>query len=101
MINDRDFRYALLGTSSISVLGYYIYAFPPDTSVHIAILFTIIALTVFSWTYYIVPVRRIAFLTTGFVVTFLLLRILKLHHPIYILLLLSTIVSLELIRNKR
>lgn len=97
----RDFRFALLGISGLSALGYFIHTFVPDTPLQILIFFALVAMTVFGWTLYLIPKRRVAWLTTSIVLLFLLLRLFHLRHPLYIVLLLSFFISLEVLRNKR
>lgn len=98
---DRDFRWALVGVSGISILGYFIHSFTPDTPLLISLFFAIIAMTTFGWMFFIIPVKRVAILTTIFVFLFLFLRLINLRHPLYVVLLAVFFISLEVIRHKR
>ncbi|MEK7577327.1 MAG: hypothetical protein AAB492_01745 [Patescibacteria group bacterium] len=101
MKNERDFRGALVGISGLSALGYLIHTFIPDTPLLIGLFFVLIGITVYGWMLFISQAIRIALLTTIYVLIFFLLQLMHLRHPLYTLLLLTFIISLEVIHRKR
>ncbi len=91
----------VLGISGISAMGWYTNSYQPDTTLKIAIFFFLFFGTSFSITHFIFSNVRRAFLLSCFLTIFLLLRLLSLHEPIYIILLLASLASLELLFSKR
>lgn len=90
---NRDFRWALLGISALSGLGYVISTYTPDTPLLIFIFLFLLAIATYSWSLFIIPNNRIALLATLFVVALLLLRLFHLRHPLYAVLLLASLIA--------
>lgn len=90
--------YSILG---ISILGWLTNAFAPDQRLIFILFFFIIFFTCLSLCLYLFNnVRRSVLLSLG-IIAFLLLRFLQLRHPLYLVLLLASLISLELYFQNR
>lgn len=89
------------GIFGVSLLGWFTNSFDPNGRLILLGFFSLIfSTTVVFGLFLLNNVRRSMLLGLGFT-TFLLLRYLHLHHPLYLVLLLASLISLELYFQKR
>ena len=98
---ERDFRLALLGISGLSGLGYLVRTASPDAWWLIVLFFLLVSVTVYGWMQFVFVSSRLSLTTTLYVCVCLILRLFHLRHPLYAILLLLFMVSLEVMRRKR
>lgn len=89
------------GIVGLSVLGWFMHTFAPNSLLLLFFFFTIVGCSAFTLTFFILNNVRRASLITLFVIGIFFLRLLGLRSPIYLLLLLASLVSLELYLRKR
>lgn len=100
-LRSRNILWLFVAIVFVSLLAWFTNSFSPQTNTVIIIFFLILAGGVFSLFMYLLKnTRRSFFITVAFLV-FLLLRYLHLREYLYILLLVATIISLELVYRKR
>lgn len=87
----------IITISGLSILGWFVNTYPPNSFLRIAIFFLLIGATTFFTSLYLLKiVRRAALLTLG-VVIWLLLRFLDLRDWYYPALLLPILISLDIL----
>lgn len=91
----------IAGISGLSLLGWFINTFTPDTVFKIAFFFFIIGATTFFCSLFIFKILRRAVLITLGVVVWLLLRMLGLRDWYYPVLLIPILISLEVLFQNR
>lgn len=98
---NRNPLYLIVGVFGVSTLAWFINAYPPDKPFRIVIFLGLIGFSsTFLSLFLFKNVRRAILLSSGLTV-FLLLRYLGLREPLYLILLLASLVSLELSLRKR
>lgn len=90
----------VIGIVGISAIGWLINSYTPN-GYAITGFFFVLFVTAATLAFFITNNKRRAFLLSGAVVAFFLLRILKLREPIYLLLLVASLLSLEVYLKKR
>ncbi len=94
---ERNPWWLIFGISGISILAWFVNTYPPDTIAQIATALLLFFTMISSLSYFLLNnVRRALLLSLGLSV-FILLRILQLREPIYPVLLLTSVLSLELL----
>ncbi len=94
-------RLLILGISGVSLLGWFVNTYTPDSLFRLVLFFLIIAATVFFTSlFFLKIVRRAALVTLG-VGIWLFLRLLGLREIWYLLLLIPCLISLEILLRKR
>ena len=97
----RNAWWLIVGISGLSILGWFINTFPPDSFETISLFFLIIAATTFfSFLFVFKIVRRATLVTLG-VMVWLLLRLVGLRDWYYPVLLIPVLVSLEILFQSR
>ncbi len=97
----RNIGSLAFGLVGFAVLGWFIITFEPTSWQKIAVFFFILFLSsIFVSQYLLKNTRRALLISVGLTV-FLLLRLLNLREPIYLILLITTIASLEVLFQKR
>ncbi len=97
----RNSWWLFIGIIGVSALGWFINSFSPDTIIIRGIFFAIIFATITSLSLYTLNnVRRSLLIGLG-IPAFFLLRYLGLREPIYLILLIASLASLELFFQKR
>ena len=97
----RNVWWLVVGISGLSLLGWFINTFGPNSFFVTLMFFLIIFFTNICFSLFILNnVRRAILLSLG-VILFFFLRLLNLREPFYIILLLASIVSLELYLRKQ
>jgi len=99
----RVFRlnFFLSGLTGVSILAWFFNTIPPKEGSAITIAIILITATLFCFLYsFLKNVRRCVLWSSG-VGVFFTLRAIGLHDPLYILLLLAVLVSLEYAVSKR
>jgi hypothetical protein len=89
------------GVSAFCALAALISIMPPGNPWITVLFFIIVAFGTYALTLYIVIHGKRALLITVGVVIFLLLRLVGLRNPLYVILLVASLASLELMRTKR
>lgn len=89
------------GIVGLSLLGWFTHTFAPNSLLLLLFFFVIVGCITFALAYFIINNVRRAFLVALFCSGTLLLRFLNLRSPMYFLLLLASLVSLELYLRKR
>lgn len=97
----RNIWYLILGISGLSVLGWFVNTFTPDSFGEISLFFVIIAATTFFTSLFLLKIVRRAILVTLGIVVWLLLRLLGLRDWYYPVLLLPILISLEILLRTR
>lgn len=98
---ERNLLWLILGISGISILAWFGNTYPPDTMVKIATALLLFFTMISSMSYFLLNNVRHALLLSLGLSIFLILRILQLREPIYPILLLVSVLSLELLfQNK-
>ena len=97
----RSVWWLVLGITSFSVFAWFVNSFEPISASKLALFFILICVSSF-WTllYLFNNVRRSVLLSLG-ATTYLLLRYLNLREPLYLILLLACLTSLELLLSKK
>jgi hypothetical protein len=90
-----------IGISGLSVLGWFINSYSPDSFLMITLFFLIIAVTVFFFSLFLLKIVRRSLLVTLGVAIWFLLRLLGLRDWYYPALLIPIIISLEILFGKR
>lgn len=99
--HERNIWWLLLGICGLSGLAWFANTFSPDSALKIVEFLLILAVSAFLLAQYLLNnVRRATLLSIG-LTTIFILRFLGLRDPIYIILLLATLASLELLLSKR
>lgn len=94
-------RHLIIGISGISLLGWFVNSFSPDSVWMIALFFVILcASTFFISLFFLKKVSRAAILTLG-VAVWLALRFLGLRELYYPILLIPILISLEILLQNR
>lgn len=97
----RNIWWLILGISGLSVLGWFINTYQPDSVEMVALFFLIItAITFFSSLFIFKIVRRAVLIIAG-VIVWLLLRLVGLRDWYYPVLLIPVLISLEILFQKR
>lgn len=91
----------ILAISGLSILGWFVNTFTPDTFFRMAFFFLIAAITTFFFSLSILKIVRRAVLVALGVVILLLLRFLGLRDWYYPILLIPVLISLEILLQKR
>lgn len=86
---------------SFSALAWLVNTYPPQQLAHRIIFFLIVFLSVFFLFFYLLKRLRWALLISTGIATFLWLRLMNLHEPLYVVLLIASLVSLEVFFRKR
>ena len=89
------------GISGLSVLGWFVNTYQPNSFIHMLLFFAILSVTVFFSSLFLLKIVRRAILVTLGVVIWLLLRFLGLRDWYYPVLLIPVLVSLEMLFQKR
>jgi len=97
----RNIWWLILGISGLSVLGWFINTFSPDSVQMITLFFVIIAATAFFSSLFVFKIVRRAVLVTMGVVVWLVLRLVGLRDWYYPILLIPILISLEILLEKR
>ena len=97
----RSIWWLVLGITSFSVFAWFINSYEPNSWKLFVIFFVLISVSS-CWTllYCLNNVRRAILLSLG-LTTYLILRSLNLREPLYLILLLACLTSLELLLTKR
>lgn len=90
----------IAGVAGISTIAWFVNTYAPF-GVFLGAFFLILFVTVSAFAFSITNNLRWTLLSAGGVVGFFLLRMLELREPIYLVLLLSSLLSLEVYLNKR
>ncbi len=94
-------RSIIIAISGVSLLGWFVNTFTPDTILRLVLFFLIVAvITFFSSLFVLKNVRRASLVTLG-VVIWLMLRLFGLREIWYVLLLIPCLISLEILLQKR
>lgn len=97
----RNSWWLFIGLIGTSVLGWFTNTFAPQTIVIRILFFFIVLATVTSLSLYLLNnVRRSLWMGLG-ITGFLLLRYLGLREPLYVVLLIASLISLEVFFQKR
>jgi hypothetical protein len=91
----------ILGISGLSLLGWFINTFTPDSFWVIALFFLIVGATTYFCSLFIFKIVRRAVLITLGVVVWLLLRFVGLRDWYYPVLLVPVLISLEVLFKNR
>lgn len=83
------------GLTGFFLLAAYINVFVPNALPPLILFFLILYLSLYLVTFYLIPHTRHALLITTGVVLYLGLRFLELRQPVYVLLLIASLVALE------
>jgi len=97
----RNITWLLVGISGISGLAWLTNTQNPANPIFLLLFFVILFFTAYSLTFFITNIVRRSLLVSGGVLVFFLLRYLGLREPLYIVLLVASLVSLELSSQKR
>jgi len=97
----RSIWWLVLGLTSFSGFAWFVNSYEPNSWQLFTIFFLLVFVASF-WTflYLFNNVRRSVLLSLG-VTTYLLLRLANLREPLYLVLLLASLTSLELLLSKR
>jgi len=98
---DRNITHLILGVFGFVTLAWFINSFPPDKLVYLIVFYLTVFLSSLFLSFFILNNTRLSLLLSFTLTIFLILRYLDLHHPIYIVLLLASLISLELSLRKR
>jgi hypothetical protein len=101
MKNERNIWWLVLSISGISGLGWLTHSYAPQSPLHISIFFLLVFIFLFSLGIFITKHGRFGIILGLGGVGFLGLRFLHLREPLYFLLLLASLLSLELYLRKR
>lgn len=94
-------RHVVIGISGISLLGWFVNSYSPDSVWMIAVFFVILSASVFFISLlFLKKIRRAALLTFG-VILWLILRFLGLRELYYPILLIPILISLEILFQNR
>lgn len=96
MSRQRNIWHLILGISGLSSLGWFINSFSPNSWQKISFFFFLVFLSSILISQYLLRNLRRAFLVSTGLTVFLILRALDLRSPLYIVLLLACLISLEL-----
>ncbi|MBP9814154.1 hypothetical protein KBC80_03075 [Candidatus Woesebacteria bacterium] len=97
----RNTLWLITGISGISILGWLVSTTAPTSPSSIFIFFALIYFSCFSLgLFFFNHTRRAVFCATG-ITLFLFLRLLGLRQPLYPILLVASLLSLELLVYKR
>jgi hypothetical protein len=91
----------VVGITGLSLLGWFVNTYPPDSFIRILIFFAILGGTTFCISFFFLKIVRRATIITVGVIVWLLLRYLGLRDWYYPLLLLPILISLEMLFQKR
>lgn len=97
----RNSWWLFLSMVSFSGLAWLVNTYPPQQLAHRIIFFLIVFLSVFFLFLYLLKRFRWALLIGVGAVTFLWLRLITLREPLYVALLIASLLSLELFFRKR
>lgn len=97
----RSIWWLIIGISGVSALAWFANTYTPDSWQTIVIFFTLITIITGSLLLYFVNKIRHILLITGGLLILLGLRFLGLREIIYPLLLIASLISLELMLQKR
>ncbi len=97
----RNAWWLIVGISGLSILGWFINTFSPDSFEKIILFFSIIAATTFFSSLFVFKIVRRSILVTLGVMVWLLLRLVGLRDWYYPVLLIPVLVSLEILFEKR
>lgn len=86
----------MIGVCGLSGLGWLINTQDPDYLVPLGTFFLILFITAYSFGYFLTNIVRRSVLIGGGVFVFFLLRYLGLREPIYLILMIICLLSLEL-----
>lgn len=101
MKKERNIAWLVTGICGICTLAWFMNSHTPDSVTTLSIFFMLVFITTYVFTFFVANiVRRSIFVASG-VVGFLLLRLVGLREPIYIILLIASLISLELYLNKQ
>ncbi len=97
----RNVWWLILGITGLSGLAWFMNTIPPDSMSQIIEFLLIILVTSFvSAQFLLNNVRRAVLVSVGFSI-FLVLRYLGLRDPIYLILLVASLISLEMLLSKK
>lgn len=91
----RNITHLLLFLIFMSVLGWFINSFPPETLWQFAAFYLLFGCALFFLFQFILVNARRAFLFSFSILVFLFLRALNLRHPLYLVLLVICQISIE------
>ena len=97
----RKLGWLILGLTGLASLAFWVYFFSPDKLLTLIVFYLLVGLSSFFLVLFILNHRRRAVLISCGLVLFLFMRQLELRQPIYLLLILATLVSLELYAWKK
>ncbi len=101
MRREHNVWHLILGVWGLSALGWFINSYPPTKAQYLIIFFLMVFFSsLFLFLYIFQNARRALLLSIGFAV-FLILRLLDLRQPLYPILLLASLISLEVSLRKR
>lgn len=99
--SNRNIWWLIVGISGLSVLGWFINTFTPDSMQMVALFFLIITVTAFFSSLFVFKIMRRAILVTLGILIWLLLRLMGLRDWYYPILLIPILISLEILLEKR
>ena len=97
----RKLGWLILGLTGLASLAFWVYFFSPDKLLTLIVFYLLVGLSSFFLVLFILNHRRRAVLISSGLVLFLFMRQLELRQPVYLLLILATLVSLELYAWKK
>lgn len=98
---ERNGVWLLVGVGFLCALGWLINATSPDGWLPIALLFFLLAGSSYSIGRFVTNHSRRALLISLAITIFFLLHFMNLRHPLYSILLIASLLSLELTAQKR
>ncbi|OGG11638.1 hypothetical protein A2Z00_01100 [Candidatus Gottesmanbacteria bacterium RBG_13_45_10] len=96
----RNIWWLIISISGLSAIGWIIHTFPPEGPILGVFFLFLFAVSYFASLFLFNIVRRSLTISLG-VMLFFMLRYLQLHNPLYIILLIACLFSLELYFQKR
>src|SRR3989304_8887565 len=97
----RNVWWLIVGVPGLSALGWLINSYPPTSHVILISFFVFLFISVFYTLLYLLNNVRRATLGALGLVLLLLLRYFQLRHPLYLILLVACLTSLEALARKR
>lgn len=89
--------YLLTTVICVSIIGWFINTFPPLSFLYISVFLLLLGVSVFSFAYFFLQNKRRASLIAFSVVLLCILRMLNLRHPLYLILLFASVLSIDYI----
>lgn len=98
---ERRIFWLFAGFLSVSFLGFITRTYLPESAWMVLLFLAVVALAVFSFTYYMTVSARVSILAASGIAVWLFLRYSGLREPIFPLLLLASLVSIDLYFRKK